>query len=94
MKNRNQGAFEVFSYINRNLDEETMDAEFKDLIKEKEKGSKMAVMEILQWKYICRYQNSEIIISEQSERAQSCSCSIEISDRYVFISESAVALSI
>ena len=63
MKNRNQGALEVFSYINQNLDEETMNAEFKDLMKEKEKGSKMAVMEILQWKYICRYQNSQIINS-------------------------------
>ena len=63
LKKRNQGAFEVFSHINRNLDEETMDAEFKDLIKEKEKGSKMALMEILQWKYIYRYQISQAILS-------------------------------
>ena len=33
----------------------------------------------------CMYRVCVLLASEQSERAQSCSCSIEISDTYVYI---------
>jgi len=56
LKNRKQESFKVFSYINHKFDKETIDKEFKDLTEyeEKRKGRKIAVNEILQWKYISR----------------------------------------
>ena len=56
LKNRKKEAFKVFSSINYNLNEKTMDAEFKDVTEEKEKErTKVVVKELLQWKYISRY---------------------------------------
>jgi len=56
LKNRKQESFEVFSKINHKFNKETMDQEFNALTEDegKEKGIKMAVNEVLQWKYISR----------------------------------------
>ena len=56
MKNCNQDAFPIFSYIHCNSTSKPMNIklEFENLTEANEKGKRNAVTELLQWKYITR----------------------------------------
>ena len=56
MKNRNQEALAIFSHIHRNSTSKpkNISLEFENLIEAKENGTRNAVTELLQWKYITR----------------------------------------